>query len=583
MIRLESVSLRTCGMVVLLECLASLAPPVSAAQPPGFVVFPPRELKEQLAQMSGGGQDALASALGVTEVAGKSLNASPGGPGRANAKKLTDVPVGARPDRDENEPTVAANPVDRDHLIAGNHFFPQGGVNRCVAYTSSDRGARWSDAIVLPQLSAVSTCSDPVLAYAPDGSRAYYSYMDIKTVTDLTNFPAFFTRTFDWDIVVSHSDDNGATWSAPHIALNADPYTVTFTPCPVPPFPPGSYCGVITDPGYAFDKNWVGAHIDEENNNWVYVSATRFDTPGFSNIVSAGSADQGLTWGAPVVHDSGNATTVVQGSRPKGGVGGEVLVVWYHSGTDGWLTGNFQIRTRRSPDHGATWESRVVAANDSSELPFWLGPFTFYKRWWGAMFPDVEFDEHGEAHVVYTHDPSPNGACPPIAPSRCSTDTEDGDIRYITSAGAPYTVWSPPETVSDDTTARSQGYAALAVEPDGHAHVIWEDTRRGPDVAISDPVDCFTTPAGPCESPNMLYDIFYSQKTPGEPGWFANFRVNDTPSLQDFVFTGDYTDLAANQNVLFGIWTDRRHSTSIFSGSDNTFGSRITAGGASRR
>jgi hypothetical protein len=49
------------------------------------------------------------------------------------------------------------------------------------------------------------------------------------------------------------------------------------------------------------------------------------------------------------------------------------------------------------------------------------------------------------------------------------------------------------------------------------------------------------------------------------------------------VFAGDYTDLAVNQNVLFGIWTDRRHSLSIFSGADNTFGSRIIAGGASRR
>jgi hypothetical protein len=579
--RLGGISLRRCVIVGLLEFLACLAPQFSAAQPPGLVVFPPRELKEQLAQMSGGGQDALASALGVSEVAGKSIG-RPGGTGSANAKKLTDIPVGARADRDENEPTVAANPVDRAHLIAGNHFFPPGGVNRCVAYTSNDRGATWSDAIVMPQLTTASSCSDPVLAYAPDGSRAYYSYMDIKSVTDFTSFPAFFTQTVDFDIVVSYSDDNGATWSAPKIALNGDPYVVTYTPCP-PPLPPGSYCGQITEPGYAFDKNWVGTHVDADESGWVYVSATRFDAPGFSNIASATSADKGVTWGAQVVHDSGSATVVVQGSRPKGGVGGEVVVVWYHSGTDGWLNGTFQIRVRRSGDHGATWDSRVIAADDNSELPFWLGPFTFYKRWWGGMFPDIEFDKHGEAHVVYTHDPSPNGACLPIAPSQCSTNTEDGDVRYISSAGAPYTVWSPPETVSDDTTARAQGYAAVAVEPSGHVHVIWEDTRRGPDVPISDPIDCFTAPAGPCNSPNMLYDIFYSRKTPGAVGWFGNFRVNDTPSLQDFVFAGDYTDLAVNQNVLFGIWTDRRHSLSIFSGADNTFGSRIIAGGASRR
>ena len=580
--RLEGISLRMCVTFVLLELVACFAPRTSAAQPPGFVIFPPRELKEQLAQMSGGGQDALASALAITEVEGKPINVSPGGPGPAHAKKLTDVPVGARADRDENEPTVAANPQDQKYLIAGNHYFPEGSVNRCVAYTSSDHGATWSAPILMPHLASVSTCSDPVLAYAPDGSRAYYSYMDIKTVSNFANFPAFFTRTFDWDIVVSYSDDNGATWSAPVVALAANPYVVTFTPCPSPPFPPGSYCGIVTDPGFAYDKNWVGTHVDEDGSPWVYVSATRFDTPGFSNIESARSGDKGLTWGAPVVHDSGNASTVVQGSRPKGGPGGEVLVVWYHSGTDGWLSGKFQIRVRRSSDHGATWDSRVVAAEDESELPFWLGPFTFYKRWWGSMFPDIEIDGRGEAHIVYTHDPSPNGACPPIAPSRCSTDTEDGDIRYVTSTGAPYSTWTGPETVSDDTTGRTQGYAALAVA-NGQLHVIWEDTRRGPDIPISDPIDCFTAPAGPCNSPNMIYDISYSRATPGASGWFTNFRVNDTPSLQDFVFTGDYTDLAVNQSVLFGIWTDRRHSTSIFSSSDNTFGSRIIAGGGSPR
>jgi hypothetical protein len=580
--RVESRSMRMCVIVVLLELLGCVVPQGAAAQP-GVQVFPPRELKEQLALLSAGGQDALASALGITEIEGKPINASPGGPGRANAKKLTDVPVGDRTDRDENEPTAAANPVDKKHLIAGNHFFPQGAGNRCVAYTSADGGETWSSAILLPHLTATSTCSDPVIAYAPDGSRAYYSYMDIKTVLNTTNFPAFFTQTIDWDIVVSYSDDNGAGWSPPAIALNGDPYVITFTPCPSPPFPPGSYCGQVTDPGFAFDKNWVGTHIDQEGSAWVYVSATRFDTPGFSHIASATSADKALTWGPPVIHDSGGPNVLVQGSRPKGGLGGEVLIAWYHSASDGIRNGNFQIKVRRSADHGVTWDSRVVAASDSSELPFWLGPFTFYKRWWGAMFPDIEIDERGEAHIVYTHDPSPNGACPPIAPAQCSTDTEDGDIRYVTSSGAPYAAWTGPETVSDDATGRTQGYAALAAEAGGQLHVIWEDTRRGPDVPISDPVDCFTAPAGPCNSPNMLYDVFYSRKTPGTSGWFTNIRVNDTPSLQDFIFTGDYTDLAVNESVLFGIWSDRRHSTSIFSGSDNTFGSRIIAGGASRR
>ncbi len=59
------------------------------------------------------------------------------------------------------------------------------------------------------------------------------------------------------------------------------------------------------------------------------------------------------------------------------------------------------------------------------------------------MMPDVEIDAHGDAHIVYTHDPVAN-------PGGVSTTPEDGDIRYITSSGPFFTTWSSPVTVNDD-------------------------------------------------------------------------------------------------------------------------------------
>ncbi len=44
-------------------------------------------------------------------------------------------------------------------------------------------------------------------------------------------------------------------------------------------------------------------------------------------------------------------------------------------------------------------------------------------------------------------------------------------------------------------------------------------------------------------------------------------------SQRDFI--GDYIGLAANEKLLFGVWTDRRHLTSISSIDNNVFGSRI--------
>jgi len=132
---------------------------------------------------------------------------------------------------------------------------------------------------------------------------------------------------------------------------------------------------------------------------------------------------------------------------------------------------------------------------------------------------------------------------------------------------------------------RAQGFAAMKLGEDGIVHMIWEDTRLAPDLPISDPIHCNAVfpPVEPvaCDSTNLYYDIFYARKVPGRAGWSRNFRVSERSSTQDFSFTGDYIDLAANATTLFGIWTDRRDEIfSVFDSEDNVFGSRIIAGGA---
>jgi hypothetical protein len=53
-------------------------------------------------------------------------------------------------------------------------------------------------------------------------------------------------------------------------------------------------------------------------------------------------------------------------------------------------------------------------------------------------------------------------------------------------------------------------------------------------------------------SSNLFYDIFYSRKTPGESGWRPNSRVTEESSINDFVFIGDYNDIAIS-NKIFAI------------------------------
>jgi len=528
---------------------SSSGPSYAARQAPPD---PMDEYRDKIQYLSGVPMLLMAEALGVTEIAGKPIDVAGSPPGRAKPKKLRDVGIGVHPTKHENEPTVVTNPRDKKKLVAGSHFFgppaPEG--NRCVAYRSSDSGATWSAPFALPQLTSTSFCSDPVLAYAPDGSRVYYAYMDIKF--DFTPN----SLTIDLDILVSFSDNNGATWTGPVVALDGEPTIIIFDPFSV-------------TPGFEYDKPWIGTHVDQSQSTWVYVTATRFDDfePFDCHIAFARSDAKGVTssWSSPTLLDSssdgcGNPV-VVQGSRPAGGRGGDVLVAWYNSGTDGWLTDSFQIRTRRSGNHGATWNSPVNAAVDSFEAPFFLGPDFFYHRWWGTMFPDVEIDPGGGAHIVYTHDPEADFSSP-----------EDGDIRYISSSGSPYNAWSSPVTVNDDGLERAQGYAALETQYGGQAsilHAIWEDHRLSPEVPTDFP-----------NSSNLFYDMFYSRKVPGQGvGWMENFRVSDTSSINDFIFIGDYNDLTTNDTLLFGVWTDRRHQTDIFAFEDNVFGSRIIAGG----
>jgi hypothetical protein len=296
----------------------------------------------------------------------------------------------------------------------------------------------------------------------------------------------------------------------------------------------------------------------------VYVSATRFDEkPPFDcHIAFTRSGSRGAAFGAPTLLDGSTggceSPVLVSGSRPSGGPGATVLVGWYNSGTDGWLTGSFDIRVRESRDHGATFGPVVTAAHDSFEAPFWLGPFAFYHRWWPVMFPDVEIDGKGGAHIAYAHDPEPG-----------SETAEDGDIRYVSSDGPPYRDWTVPVTVNDDGLGRAQGFAALQTAHGGKSssvHVIWEDHRLSPNLPTSFP-----------QSPNLFYDIFHARKVPGGLAFGRNQRVSDASSINDFVFIGDYIDLAAG-HTLFGVWTDRRDKQDILDDEDDVFGSRIKPG-----
>jgi hypothetical protein len=479
-------------------------------------------------------------------------------------RAFLDAPIAAAGDVTEYAPSVAASPRRQNILVSASVASSSSAPRTwCEIRRSLDRGRTWSASVPLPTLTPASACDVPVLAYSPDGQTLYAAYRDFKAGFEILDPPSgggTRRRIFqDDDVVVSRSGDDGRTWSPPVLAIEGDRWSFVRQCAPA--------CEIVEiDPGENLDRPQLATGSGEGGESWVYATAARVaflqpeGTPPTS-VLFARSGDRGRTWDARVALEDGaaaaepgvpgpTAEVVVQGSRAAA-AGRDVLVAWYHSGTDGLRTGAFEIRTRWSGDNGASWDEVVVAAFGELELGATLGPVTALRgrSWWAAMFPAVALDGRGGAHVAYTHDPDPAAASP-----------EEGDIRHVASPLRPYRAWSSPVTVNDDGPGRAQGFPSLAARRLGRTALVeiaWEDSRLA-------------------EGDNARYDLFHSQLVVDRRPWSANRRVSNVSSLQSVNATGERTGLAANDSgIVYAAWTDRRDSASLTDGESDVYGSRV--------
>jgi hypothetical protein len=264
--------------------------------------------------------------------------------------------------------------------------------------------------------------------------------------------------------------------------------------------------------------------------------------------------------------------------------GGHVLVAWYHSGNDAMLRGGFWQRIAYSGDYGATFSGATTAVRDFFEMPAYLGPDGVYRLWWGSSFPVIDIDSSGAAHMVYTHDPEANVPCTShsngFGNDACSTTPEDGDIRYSRSPGPPYTEWSVPITVNDDHSRTAQGQPSLFLESVGKqtvVHVIWHDTRAGKNIpSTASWSACYDTPvAGGCDSPNMVFDVYYARLVPGAKHFSRNVPINGMTMPQSTGWDEFHSGILATDSLLFAVWPDRRNLPTLFDRGNDLFGSRI--------
>lgn len=234
----------------------------------------------------------------------------------------------------QNESNIVINPKNSNNVVTSANEYRLDGDE---AYVSMDGGKTWVNIVMSGRtgvtggkglFAQMSSCGDPSLAFAPDGTL-YYAGLACNFKTN---------GTVGSGVSVSASHDGGLTWSAPHM--------VSFT-----------------DPRQIFnDKEFITVGPD----GTVYVSWTRFKATngalaGFagSPIVLSASKDGGNTWSdwMPV---SDSTHPFNQGSFPLVSPDG-TLYVAYEGSTPGSSYFADAIIVARSTNGGKTFTNQEVA------------------------------------------------------------------------------------------------------------------------------------------------------------------------------------------------------------------------------
>jgi hypothetical protein len=205
---------------------------------------------------------------------------------------------------------------------------------------STDGGASWSAAAVLNTNAASDTGADLIPTLATDGAgnwvASWYSNDDLGG-----------SAGGDYDLLVAHSSDHGATWSAPSL---------------------------LNDTGTADLIADYDQHLASDGaGRWCVVWISSNDLGGTVgsdlDLFFAISTDVGATWSAAATlntnapTDSGNDIAPWVCAEP----GGRWIVAWYSGDSLGGTIGtDFDIFVARSLDAGATTWSAPAALNSGA-------------------------------------------------------------------------------------------------------------------------------------------------------------------------------------------------------------------------
>jgi len=431
-----------------------------------------------------------------------------------------------------NETSIAVNPTNPSNIIGGANDYhltlnPGGHVGETIlsqAHVSTDGGKTWSNYPVFSNSSYQAT-GDPALSFDANGT-AYYATLGFRFIGVRT--------AQNPDVLVSHSNDGGKTWSVVRIAQGS---------------------GNEGSVGDLLDKEYV-AGWGNGNAILTYGDFRLGQKGSFvsSAIKASVTHDGGNTWSTPVVISGSLDEAFV--STPVVGADGRIVVSFLNTTDLNTGRDDYEV-VEVSPATGAALSAPVKVAtviDGFTDYPIAFGRQTYQDsvfRTWAAG--NIAADPTNAAHLAVEWSDMRNSVTP--APSDPYTAKTNSDMIVSESFDHGAT-WSAPTAIA---LAGDQFQGWGVFDPAGKLRVGFFD--RSYDSANHKYGYTVATETSPGVFSTAQVTTQLSDPTTGDR-WFAR-NVNPAFPFAT-AFLGDYSNIAADPSGgVVAYWTDMREDSTF--------------------